>query len=63
MNLQFRAEITNALNLANLSDPVLTLSSSIFGTTRSARAMRETQLGLRFSKIVGRTRGGPPHDY
>ena len=47
MHLQFRAEITNAFNMVNLSDPTTNLSSSLFGQTRTARAMRETQLGLR----------------
>jgi hypothetical protein len=47
VHLQFRAEITNAFNMVNLSDPTTNLSSSLFGQTRTARAMRETQLGLR----------------
>jgi hypothetical protein len=47
MQLQFRAELTNAFNLVNLGDPTTNLSSALFGQIQSARAMRETQLGLR----------------
>jgi hypothetical protein len=49
MTLQFRAEATNAFNIVNLSDPETSLSSSTFGRIRSARAMREVQLGLRLA--------------
>lgn len=45
--LQFRAEVTNALNLVNLNSPTATLNSSAFGTIRTARPMREMQLGMR----------------
>lgn len=49
MELQFRGEISNALNLVNLSAPASNLNSSAFGTIRTARAMREVQLGLRLA--------------
>ncbi len=49
MNLQFRAEMTNALNLVNLTSVNGTLNSLAFGTVRTARAMREMQLGLRLA--------------
>jgi hypothetical protein len=44
--LEFRAEITNALNLVNLSAPTTNLNSASFGTITSAGSMRQTQLGL-----------------
>ncbi|HEV8130660.1 MAG TPA: carboxypeptidase regulatory-like domain-containing protein [Acidobacteriota bacterium] len=47
--LQFRAEASNAFNIVNLGAPVLTLSSSTFGAVRTARPMRQVQLGLRLS--------------
>jgi hypothetical protein len=47
MQLQFRAEMTNAFNMVNLLDPTTNLSSALFGQTRTSRPMRETQLGLR----------------
>ncbi|MFB3828816.1 MAG: carboxypeptidase regulatory-like domain-containing protein [Bryobacteraceae bacterium] len=49
MTLQFRAELTNAFNIVNLSGPTLNLTSAAFGTIRTARDMRQAQLGLRFS--------------
>jgi hypothetical protein len=49
MNLEFRAELTNAFNLVNLSSPNSNLNSSGFGTIRTASEMRKTQLGLRLS--------------
>ena len=52
MNLQFRAELTNFFNFVNLNNPNTTFNASptsAFGTIQSARAMRETQLGLRLS--------------
>jgi Carboxypeptidase regulatory-like domain len=49
MVLQARGEFTNALNLVNLSNPTGTLSSSLFGTIRGARDMRQVQLGLRLT--------------
>ena len=39
MQLHFRAELTNALNIVNLTDPVATMSSALFGTARTARAI------------------------
>jgi hypothetical protein len=50
MDLQFRSEITNVFNFVNLNNPNTTYNASatsIFGTIRSARAMREVQLGIR----------------
>ena len=49
MRLQFRAEMTNALNLVNLNNPNSSLNSPAVGTIRGARGMRETQLGLRLT--------------
>ena len=45
--VQFRAEMTNAFNIVNLSDPNTTLSSPQFGKITSAKNMRQVQLGLR----------------
>ena len=45
--LQFRAEMTNAFNVVNLSDPTTSLSSPQFGKITSAKNMRQSQLGLR----------------
>jgi hypothetical protein len=47
--LQFRAEATNAFNLVNLSNPTTAQNSSTFGQIRTARPMRQVQLGLRLS--------------
>lgn len=47
--LQFRSEITNALNLVSLGQPNATLTSPAFGTIRAARAMRQAQFGLRLT--------------
>jgi len=47
VDLELRAEITNAFNLVNLSAPIMTLNSSAFGTINAASPMRQTQLGLR----------------
>lgn len=49
MKLQVRVEATNALNIVNLSNPNNTFTNSAFGQIRSARSMREAQLGLRLS--------------
>lgn len=49
LRLQFRAEMTNALNLVNLSGPTTSMNSAAFGTIRSARSMRQIQLGLRLN--------------
>ncbi|MGI8741426.1 MAG: TonB-dependent receptor domain-containing protein [Bryobacteraceae bacterium] len=54
-NLQARAEITNAFNLVNLSNPTSNLSSPLFGQIRTAQRagsdspMRQVQLGLRMT--------------
>ena len=47
VRLQFRAEMSNAFNMVNLSDPNSTLSSPQFGKITSAKNMRQAQLGLR----------------
>lgn len=49
MKLQFRAEMTNAFNLVNLSAPATSLNSSAVGTIRTARDMRQVQLGARMT--------------
>jgi len=49
LNLQFRCEMTNALNLVNLSAPNTILSSTAFGTITAASPMRQVQLGLRLA--------------
>jgi hypothetical protein len=49
MTLQARAEFTNAFNIVNLGSPTANMNSSAFGTIRTARAMRQTQLGLRIT--------------
>jgi hypothetical protein len=49
IKLQFRAEMTNAFNIVNLSNPDGNLNSKSFGTIRTAGAMRQSQLGLRLS--------------
>jgi len=49
MKLEFRAELTNALNLVNLSNPTMNYNSANFGVINTARAMREAQLGLRLA--------------
>jgi hypothetical protein len=47
--LQFRCEMTNALNIVNLNGPNTTLTSGAVGTIRDAADMRIVQLGMRFS--------------
>src|SRR5262249_13314044 len=47
---QFRVEATNVLNFVNLSNPGTNLAApATFGKIRSARAMRQIQLGARVS--------------
>ena len=47
---QFRVEATNVFNIVNLNNPGLTLNApATFGKIRSAKNMRQIQLGLRFS--------------
>ena len=47
---QFRVEATNVFNIVNLMNPGTTLNApATFGKIRSARNMRQIQLGLRFS--------------
>lgn len=50
MKLQFRAEATNAFNIVNLTNPGTNLNaSSTFGRIRTARPMRQLQLGVRLT--------------
>ncbi len=49
LNLQFRAEATNAFNMVNLSNPNTTVGNANFGRITSAREMRQISLGLRLS--------------
>ena len=49
VRLQFRTEMTNGLNLVNLGNPTTAMNSAAFGTIRSARTMRQIQLGLRLN--------------
>jgi hypothetical protein len=49
MKLQARVEATNALNTVNLSNPSTAINSSTYGQIRSARNMREAQVGLRLT--------------
>jgi hypothetical protein len=49
LEMQFRAEATNALNMVNLRGPNTTRTSSAFGTITEAEPMREIQLGMRFA--------------
>ncbi len=46
---QFRLEATNVLNIVNLNNPGTTLATATFGKIRSARNMRQIQLGARVS--------------
>src|SRR5579862_240684 len=46
-NMQFRAEIFNLFNHANLAPPVANLASSSFGMVQSAADPREIQFGLK----------------
>ncbi len=49
LNLQFRAEAMNALNMANLNTPNATAGTANFGTITSAQPTRQIQLGLRLA--------------
>ena len=50
MQLQFRAEGTNAFNLVSLSNPGTNVTSTArYGRVTTARAMRQVQLGLRLA--------------
>jgi len=52
MNLQFRADAYNVFNIVSLNNPTgngATVGSSTFGQITSANAMRQLQLGLRFT--------------
>jgi hypothetical protein len=47
LRMQLRLEATNALNTVNFSNPATAVNSATFGQIRSARDMREAQVGLR----------------
>ena len=51
--LTFRAEATNAFNVVNYGQPGASVpsgtTSTTFGVIRSARAMRQVQLGVRWT--------------
>ncbi len=47
--LQYRLEMTNGFNIVNLSSPASSLNSSAVGTIRTARDMRNVQMGLQLS--------------
>ena len=50
LNFQFRLEAMNVFNIANLNNPGTTLTApATFGKIRSARNMRQIQLGARVS--------------
>jgi hypothetical protein len=49
LRLEFRAELTNALNLVNLNGPNTSLNSASLGTITSAGGMRQSQVGLRLT--------------
>jgi len=49
MMLEFRAELTNAFNIVNLSGPNTSLNSANIGKITSAAGMRQSQLGLRLT--------------
>ena len=49
MDLQYRAEAFNALNHANFSDPVATVTNVNFGKILSAGSPRVIQMSLRFA--------------
>ncbi len=49
MKLQVRADATNAFNIVNLGSPNTNRSSSLFGQIRTARDMRQAQLGIRLT--------------
>jgi hypothetical protein len=52
MNLRLRADAYNVFNIVSLNPPVgngATVGSSTFGVITSASAMRQLQLGLRFT--------------
>jgi len=50
MRAQFRAEIYNALNRANLANPNATTTNSAFGTITAQNGLpRQVQLAVRMS--------------
>jgi hypothetical protein len=46
---QIRIEMTSGLNLVSLVNPTTAMNNAAFGTIRSARTMRQIQLGLRLT--------------
>jgi hypothetical protein len=49
LDLQLRADAYNVFNLVSLNTPGATVGTSTFGVITSASAMRQLQLGLRFT--------------
>jgi hypothetical protein len=49
MELTFRTELRNAFNWVSLNNPITAMGSNGFGAIRTARQMREVQLGLRLA--------------
>ncbi len=49
LHLQLRADAYNVFNLVSLNPPGATVGSATFGVITSASAMRQLQLGLRFT--------------
>jgi hypothetical protein len=49
LDLQLRADAYNVFNLVSLNPPGATAGSATFGVITSASAMRQLQLGLRFT--------------
>jgi hypothetical protein len=47
MKLQVRLESTNVFNIVNLANPSTAINSATYGQIRSARSMREIQIGMR----------------
>jgi hypothetical protein len=49
LNLQLRADAYNVFNIVSLNPPGATVGTATFGVITSASAMRQLQLGLRFT--------------
>jgi len=49
VNMQFRAEMTNAFNMVSLRNPVSNMNSPQFGKISGAQDPRQIQLGMRLS--------------
>jgi hypothetical protein len=49
MSIQLRGDAYNVFNIVSLGLPGATVGTSTFGLITSANAMRQLQLGLRFT--------------